>query len=85
MVRNSFTGLILALITSFLVYFILGFFTDNIYLIYLIADILMAFIYALFTLPYDKIHFYRYYEFHYMFASNMVFLLIATIILCLFI
>ncbi len=80
---NSIKALIFSLIAGFLVVIIgnYAFADPNPYLIYLIMDIVVAFVYAFVFLPKDRLHFYRYYLFHYLFSTNLVWFVGFTLVL----
>jgi len=71
---------IAVLIVEMALTLILPFFVSNIAIIYLISDIISAFVYAIVYLPFDRIHFYRYSVFHYMFSSTLVMFCGITIV-----
>lgn len=71
-----------ACICGSLASFAFSFLTTNNYLLYLISDIVVAFVFALLILPFDRVHFYKYYLFHYYFASNTAWLVGITMLLC---
>jgi hypothetical protein len=72
MYRRGLWPLLIVLGVELALEYILSYFTDNPYLIYLIVDIVAAFVFSLIYLPGDRLHFYKYQAFHSMFAIGLI-------------
>lgn len=77
------SAFIASILSMFIISFFLSPFIANYYITYLLTDIVMAFCFAFFFLPQDRLHFYRYPIFHQLFATDLVFFIGFTFLMCL--
>lgn len=69
------------LVVEIIVSFTMPLYTTNTALIYLVNDILSAFVYAFIYLPVDRIHFYKNPFFHYLFSTTLVIFSLFSVIM----
>ncbi|MFA6625195.1 MAG: hypothetical protein WCS80_05485 [Bacilli bacterium] len=70
-------SLVICLLLNFLVSMLFGYLIPNPYLASMITSIVIAFIYSIWVLPFDRIHFYKYKNFWmYFLIGSIVFLLL---------
>ncbi|MFA6796876.1 MAG: hypothetical protein WCR63_04855 [Bacilli bacterium] len=72
MYRRGLWPLLIVLLVEIVLEIILSSWISNPYLIYLIVDIVAAFVFSLIYLPGDRLHFYKYQAFHKMFAIGLI-------------
>ncbi|MDD4531881.1 MAG: hypothetical protein PHW22_00330 [Bacilli bacterium] len=85
MFRRGLWPLLIVLVLEVVLEFVLVQFIDNPYLIYLIVDIVVAFVFAIIYLPGDRLHFYKYQIFHQMFSIGLIIFVGGSLLLALFI
>jgi hypothetical protein len=73
-------AILAVMIVDFALEIMLSFFISSTYLIYLITDIIGAFVYAFVYLPYPKTDLLRDPNFHYLFSSTLVMFLVISLI-----
>lgn len=78
---NWMQACIAVLVTELILSFSLPFLTTNTAIIYLINDIVSAFVYAIVYLPTDRIHFYKNPFFHYLFSTTLVLFAFFSVIM----
>jgi hypothetical protein len=79
--RNQIWGIAASMITYLLIWNLTYFTSGNVYLAYLLADILSAFAYSFASLPSElRFHFATSEVFHYLFSTSMVYYLLISLI-----